>query len=603
MIPRPEHPKPQFEREAWRNLNGEWRFAFDSEDSGEERGWPTDPRGLDGAIVVPFCPESRCSGVGHTDFLPAVWYHRRFAVPAEWEGMRVVLHFGAVDYECTVWVNGRRVGEHTGGSVSFALDITDALRAGENDLVVRARDDVRSDVQASGKQSTKLHSWGCYYTRVTGIWQTVWLEARPRVAIDSVQVVADLDGMRLVVAPRFSRVAGGVEFQATVLAEGSEVGRIREPMTNGVPLSIVLAESRPWSPGDPFLYDLRLELVEGDRVVDSVASYAGLRKFHVEENRFYLNNDAVFLRFVLDQGFHPEGVWTAPSDEELRGDIERAQRLGFNGARLHQKVFEERFHYWADRLGYLTWGEFPDWGNAASFANPQGVLNFRREWGDAVERDRNHPSIVAWTPFNETEWAARERPEIHRRALEDTVQLTRALDSTRPVNDSSGYVHACPDTDIYTVHDYEQDPEAFWSHYAELGPEKREGFHVNLPELSVPYAGQPYVVDEYGGTWWAEDQDKGEGGAGSNQTVSWGYGNAPRSKEEVYRRIEGLTKVLTNHPHIAGFCYTQLTDVEQEQNGLYTYDRRLKFDAERLRAVFGAPSAMESLGTSNDTHQ
>jgi beta-glucuronidase len=231
------------------------------------------------------------------------------------------------------------------------------------------------------------------------------------------------------------------------------------------------------------------------------------------------------------------------------------------------------------------------------------VLNFRREWGEVVLRDRNHPSIVAWTPFNETEWAARERPAVHRRALEDTVRLTRALDSTRPVNDSSGYVHACRDTDIYTVHDYEQDPEAFRSHYAELGPEKREGYHVNLPELSVPYAGQAFVVDEYGGTWWAEDREEKGEGVGSDQTVSWGYGNAPRSKEEVYLRIEGLTKVLTDHPHIAGFCYTQLTDVEQEQNGLYTYDRRLKFDAARLRALFGAPSANESPGTSSNTRQ
>ena len=252
--------------------------------------------------------------------------------------------------------------------------------------------------------------------------------------------------------------------------------------------------------------------------------------------------------------------------------------------RLHQKVFEERFHYWADRLGYLTWGEFYDWG--LDFGQAAAIENHRREWREIVQRDLNHPSIIAWTPFNETLGPAQRHPEVHRRALEEIYHLTRALDPTRPAHDTSGYVHVR--TDIFTVHDYEQDTETFAQTYAGVSPQRPGDARVCFPDDSVPYNGQPYVVDEYGGTWWVEG-----GGDGTDRGEGWGYGNRPATLEEVYQRIEGLTAVLTAHPHIAGFTYTQLTDIEQEQNGIYTYDRRAKFDATRLKKAFGAPAALE----------
>lgn len=590
MQPRAEHPKPQFRRDRWLNLNGEWNFAFDFGVSGVEKGWPADPASLDRKILVPFCPESKLSGIAYTDFMPAVWYHRSFAVPAEWSGQRVFLHFGGVDYDCRVWINGRLVGRHYGGSSSFCFDITDALKQGDNQVVVCALDDVRSSVQSSGKQSPLLASHGCLYTRVTGIWQTVWLEARPGSHLEHVRIVADLDGGRLLVTPTLRGNHRGLHFRATALADGAPVASTLRPALSGRTCCLPLESPRSWSPEDPFLYDLRLELTAGDRIVDTVTSYAGLRKFHIEGNRFFLNNRPLFLRFVLDQGFYPEGVWTAPSDDDLRGDIERSLRLGFNGARLHQKVFEERFHYWADKLGYLTWAEFADWGGAHSFGDPQGILNQQREWRQVVLRDLNHPSIVAWTPFNETVGGARAHFEEHRRAVEETVALTHALDPTRPVNDTSGYVHVAPD--IYTVHLYEQNPEVFRRRFAALRPDATEGFFLNFPDLDVGYRGQPFVVDEYGGTWW-NPAAAPQPGAGVDREESWGYGERPKSIEEVYHRIEELTKVLTRHPHLAGFCYTQLTDVEQEQNGLYTYDRREKFDADRLRACFAAPAVSE----------
>ncbi|MCX7012647.1 MAG: hypothetical protein NTW86_08820 [Candidatus Sumerlaeota bacterium] len=384
----------------------------------------------------------------------------------------------------------------------------------------------------------------------------------------------------------------GLRLRAAALANGKEAASAMVPAAGGAGLELRIANPRPWSPADPFLYDLNLELLDGECVVDRVTSYAGLRKFHVEGNRFFLNNKPIFLRFVLDQGFYPDGIWTAPDDTELKKDVERSLAVGFNGARLHQKVFEERFHYWADRLGYLTWGEFADWGGAHGFGDPQGNHNHQREWREAVMRDLNHPSIVAWTPFNETIGGAQNHAEAHRRAVEETVALTRALDPSRPINDTSGYVHV--ETDIYTAHNYEQNPEVFREQYAGLTPDKPNGFVYKQTGVSVPYAGQPFVVDEFGGTWWNESMAREEvGKGGAERKSAWGYGKTPESIGEVYHRIEELTRVLTSHPHMAGFCYTQLTDVEQEQNGVYTYDRKLKFDAERLKKAFGAPAAIE----------
>ncbi|HUV64786.1 MAG TPA: hypothetical protein VMW24_12875, partial [Sedimentisphaerales bacterium] len=363
QIPRPEHPKPQFQRDTWMNLNGQWNFAFDFNEVGVERGWAKDPSGFDKKITVPFCPESKLSGIQYTGFIPAVWYHRTFTVPGQWDKERIFLHFGAVDYDCRAWVNGTAVGRHYGGSASFCFEISAALRQGQNDLVVCALDDVRSDVQPSGKQSQRLESQGVMYTRTTGIWQTVWLEARPQDFIESVRIVPDLDNSCFVLTPLIKNSRRNLGFRATLLsADGKRLSSVRGSSAGGVAHVVEVKNPRPWSPSDPYLYKLRFELTEGNRVVDSVNSYAGLRKFHIEGNKFYLNNKPIFLRHVLDQGFYPDGIWTAPSDADLKADIERSMAVGFNGARLHQKVFEERFHYWADRLGYLTWGEFCDWG-------------------------------------------------------------------------------------------------------------------------------------------------------------------------------------------------------------------------------------------------
>lgn len=586
-MPRPEHPRPQFQRDSWLNLNGTWNFAVDFGQSGEAKGWPENPSGLSQTIYVPFCPESSLSGIQYTDFMRSVWYHKILTIPNDWTGKRILLHFGAVDYHCKAWVNGTSIGQHYGSSSSFTFDITDALASGDNNLVVCANDDTRSGDQPTGKQCPDLHSRGCHYTRTTGIWQTVWLEAVPESRIDTVRIVPDLDSNRFVLTPAFKNARRNHTFRAVLLNGEEEVAVSTVPATDGASMSLRIQNPQPWSPSDPHLYNLRLELCDGDTLIDTVNSYAGLRKFHIEGHKFYLNNKPIFLRLVLDQGFYPDGIWTAPTDGALKTDIEKSLAVGFNGARLHQKVFEERFHYWADKIGYLTWGEYCDWG--MNFGSAQAVHNQQREWREIVMRDLNHPSILAWTPFNETRGGATNHFEAHRKAVQETYDLTKALDPSRPCHDTSGYVHVC--TDIYTVHDYEQDPAKFKETYAPVSPDDWKNTPIRFPDLCVPYQGQPYVVDEYGGTWW--DSNATETEQATDRQSSWGYGKRPTDIEEVYHRIEELTAALTNHPNIAGYTYTQLTDVEQEQNGIYTYDRQEKFDAERLKEYFGAPAAIE----------
>ncbi len=575
-IPRLEYPRPQFRREPWINLNGPWTYTFDFGKSGVQRGF-ADSEGFDGTITVPFCPESPLSGVNHKDFIEMMWYQRSLAIPADWAGRRVILHFGAVDYESEVFIDGASVGRHWGGTASFSYDITAYVTPGNtHNLVVYVRDEVRSGQQPGGKQCPALKSYACFYTRTTGIWQTVWIEGLSNFGLRDCQIVPDVDNARFIVTPRFYALKNGLRFRATLKDGGADDGAtvISQAETiaaNGIPCVLPVDAPRLWSPDDPFLYDLTFEVLDGDVVIDTVQSYAGLRKIHIEGNRVFLNNEPLYLRLVLDQGFYPDGIWTAPTDEALKHDIELSLAAGFNGARLHQKVFEERFHYWADRLGYLTWGESSSWG--IDVKDVVSARNFLAEWREIVTRDRNHPSIIAWTPFNETHDTGDTRQ--HYRLHSDAAKLTRDLDPTRPVNDASGYVHV--DTDLWTVHNYEQNPDNLRD---QLKPHPQHGPFRNFPDREVAYAGQPYIVDEYGGIKWIPRADL------VYADNSWGYGNAPQTLEEFYTRLEGLTDVLLCYDHIVGYCYTQLTDIEQEQNGVYNYDRTEKFDMARVKSIF-----------------
>lgn len=572
-VPRPEYPRPQFERRDWVNLNGEWNYAFDFGKSGMDRKL-YNAKGFDDKITVPFCPESKLSGVQHVDFIPAMWYHRKIRIPEEWKGRDVMLNFGGVDYFSAVYIDGKLAGRHWGGSSSFGHDITKFVADGkEHDLVVRVEDDNRKGTQTKGKQSSLYQSHGCDYTRTTGIWQTVWMEPVDNLGLASAYIIPDLDRKRFVVEPTFRNLAPGMRVEAVVRDGSKTVARASEKAGPHLRIELPVKNVKTWSPESPFLYDIDLTVYDGSgKAVDKVSSYAGMRKVHQEGNRLYLNNEPYFLRLVLDQGFYPDGVWTAPTDADLKRDIEMSMAAGFNGARLHQKVFEERFHYWADKLGYLTWGESASWG--ANTNNIEAARNFLTEWENVVMRDRNHPSIIAWTPFNET-W---ERPSDseqamqHDRLLTDVYNLTHHLDY-RPVNETSGNYHVI--TDLWTVHNYEQDPAKL----AEYFKIKDDGRYPQLdPKREVSYGGQPFLIDEYGGIKWIDGSQYADN--------SWGYGNAPRSLEELYDRLERLTDVILEVPYMTGYCYTQLTDVEQEQNGIYNFDRTTKFDMDRIRKIF-----------------
>ena len=572
-LPRPEYPRPQFERSEWINLNGQWSYTFDFSRSGMDRELFRS-EGFDGQITVPFAPQSELSGVGFTDFIPEMWYQRRLEIPADWDGKRILLHFGAVDYIASIYIDGRIAGRHWGGSSSFTVDITRLVSAGKtHNLVVRVEDDERSGEYAKGKQCGRFASFGCEYTRTTGIWQTVWMEAVHKDGLKDVYVIPDLDQSRFVFRPEYYAVQQGQKLRIRIIDNGKTVSEKTIPATAQSQAELTVKKVKTWSPEDPYLYDIEYDVLSAEgKVIDHVKAYAGMRKIQVIGNRIYLNDEPVYLRLVLDQGFYPDGIWTAPTDEALKRDIELSMAAGFNGARLHQKIFEPRFHYWADRLGYLTWGESASWG--ANINRIGSARNFLTEWEETVVRDRNHPSIIMWTPFNET-WEHPDNREAAREAcrfVSDVYDLTRNLDY-RPCHDVSGNYHV--KTDIFSVHQYEQDPGKFSAWIAPVDGKVRQH---DLENREVEYDGQPYLVDEYGGIKWVVGQEFSE--------ISWGYGNAPKTIEEVYERMEDLTDAILYFDHICGYCYTQLTDVEQEQNGIYNYDRTEKFDMDRIRAIF-----------------
>ena len=564
---RAEHPKPQFERKNWQNLNGKWQFEIDNKNDGLNRGLFKRDAVLNSQIEVPFCPESKLSGVEYKDFMTSVWYKREIEISKDNLNGNVILHFGAVDYKATVYVNGEQVGTHKGGYVSFSFDITAFLKVGKNVITVHAEDDTKSRLVPCGKQSTKQESYGCYYTRTTGIWQTIWLEFLPKEYVKKVKYYTDIHSGELTV---FAQTVGSATLSIKAFYKGEFMGDGSVNSNGGTSvITLKLKEKHLWEVGNGRLYDL--EITYGN---DDIKSYFGLRLVRLDGYKFLINEKSVFQRLVLDQGFYPDGIYTAPSDKELLADIERSMAMGFNGARLHEKVFEERFLYYCDKMGYIVWGEYPNWGLDLSYDD--SVYAMLPEWLEEIDRDFNHPSIVGWCPFNET-----SDTDDGRKQKDDVLRLvyntTKAVDNTRPCIDTSGWYHVV--ADIFDVHDYDQDPKTFKEHYDKLISD--DILHDRFSERQTYKKGEPTFISEYGGIGWDV------GGAG------WGYGNAPKTEQEFLARLKGLTDVLLDNPKMFGFCYTQLTDVEQEKNGLYTYDRTPKFSPEKIYPIFSKTAKIE----------
>lgn len=560
-IPRPEHPNPQWERKNWRNLNGEWEFEFDFGRSAREKELYKQGA-LSKKITVPFCPESTLSGIGYTDFIPSVCYRKVITISEEELSGNVFICFGAVDFHSYVYINGQLAGEHIGGYASFKVDITPYVTLGENTVFVIAEDDVRSGHQPAGKQSAKYHSHECFYTRTTGIWQTVWLEFTPEAYIRSCKYYPDITNGILTVT---GEVSGCDKLEISSFYEGKPTGSTKLSVNNGFfSVQIILSEINLWEIGHGRLYDLELKF--GD---DIVKSYFGMREVTLDGMKFMLNHKPVFQRLVLDQGFYPDGIYTAKDDNTLKNDILLSKAFGFHGARLHQKVFEKRFLYHCDKEGYIVWGEHGNWGMNYTDMVAQG--NFICEWAEIIERDFNSPALIGWCPVNET-WGYHEK-DTKSRFIESVYKITKLYDKTRPCIDVSGNYHI-DKKEIHDVHDYEQNPEKFLEYYSHIG----EGIvddQIRRAEKDVqPYFGEPVFVSEYGGIKWAPREETG-----------WGYGDAPKTEKEFTERYCGLADSLISNPYIMGLCYTQLYDVEQEQNGLYYYDRTPKFDAETIEKL------------------
>ena len=565
-IPRSEHPDPQFQRKDWLNLNGEWDFEFDFGNSGLRAG-VLEKDEWSRKINVPFCPESKLSGIEYTDFIAAVWYRKSVTVTeAQLEG-RVLIHFGAVDYETYLYVNGEEAGYHKGGYTSFTFDITEFLTAGENVIAVNARDDVRDPLVPRGKQSELYNSHGCDYTRTTGIWQTVWLEFVPKAYVKSFKLFPDTVNATLGVS---AVVEGEGAFKAEAFYDGRLVGSFEKTAAGFVSGDIKLSETHLWEVGCGRLYDLKITFGG-----DEISSYFGLRDIRIDGYKVLINGKSVFQRLVLDQGFYADGIYTAPSDEALEKDIRLSLAVGFNGARLHQKVFEPRFLYHCDRLGYIVWGEFGNWG--LDYSRDGALEAMLPQWCESVARDFNHPAIVGWCPFNEP-WD-RDGRKQNDELLRIVYRVTKQLDETRPCIDTSGNFHV--ETDIFDVHDYEQKVEIFKGNYDRL---MTEGvLFEHFPDRQEYDGKKPAFVSEYGGIQWSL----------GSRGDAWGYGNAPKSEQEFIDRYKGLTDALLDNERMFGFCYTQLYDIEQEQNGLYYYDRSPKFDPELFRRINSRKAAIE----------
>jgi beta-galactosidase/beta-glucuronidase len=596
-VPRPEHPQPQFQRERWMTLNGDWQFDFDDKNAGLEEGWATSARAFGRTIKVPYCFESQLSGIGDTSFHPWLWYRRTFTVPADWKGQRVLLNFGAVDYRARVWVNGQLIGTHEGGETPFRFDATRLVKTGPNTMTVRVEDMPTDRSIPRGKQYWEPKSRGIFYTRTSGIWQPVWLEAAGDAYLESVKIDASVEG-----AVRFeaaiARPQTDLELRAVVRSAVpvGAPGAATRPAATGAPpeitsatarvsgtravVGVVVADPRLWTPRSPNLYDVTFELRRGSTVLDRVQSYFGFRTVGIEDGRVTLNHNPVYLKLVLDQGYWPESVMTPPTDEAIQRDIRLAKEMGFNGARKHQKVEDPRYLYWADRLGFLVSGEMP---NAYVFTD-EYVSRMTREWMEALLRDRNHPSIVIWAPLNESWGVPNLRDPRQQAHLKELYWLTHTLDDSRLVIDNEGWEHTDA-TDVFAIHDYARTGDVLLERYKGLGSAQALAPGTPIPSAGTPvlvagyrYNGSPVYLSEFGGIAFVPPGHQVPGDA-------WGYAGVEKSVESALERMRGLYAAIARIPAFAGVCYTQLTDVEQEVNGLLTNDRKPKFDTKAVRDI------------------
>ena len=573
-IPRPEHPRPDFMRPQWMNLNGEWQFAFDDDDVGRREGWQTPGHALASRITVPFCYQCELSGVHDETYHPRMWYRRTFALPAEMQGQRILLRFGAVDFACEVFVNGRMAGTHRGGYTAFELDVTDYLTDGENDLCLRV-EDFHDCTQPRGKQLWLDKWFGCWYVPTSGIWQTVYLEAAGPVYVKTAHITPDIDAgtasLRLTLSeipaqPVTAKVK--VSFRGeTVLEQTMAMRQRSQRMVLDMVHGYNIVGFFEWKPGDPALYDVEIELDGGDRV----QTYFGMRKIEVRDGIVLLNNEPLYQRLVLDQGYWPESLITPPSDDAIRADIEWTKKFGYNGARKHQKLEDPRYYYWADKLGLLVWEEIP---SAYEFTN-ESIDNLSQTLTGGIERDFNHPSVIAWVPLNESWGVDRIFQDKRMQACANMLyDQAKAMDGTRLVSVNDGWENTR--TDIFGLHDYAATGDVLAKHFADRAYVEKHSCDHHMAYVAdfQPTGKEAFLLTEYGGIAFEEGDEN-----------TWGYHDKVADEEAFFVRYKSLTDAARAIPYCQGYVYTQLTDVQQETNGLLTPDRKPKVDVDRFRSL------------------
>jgi beta-galactosidase/beta-glucuronidase len=578
-LPRQEYPRPQFERNCWLNLNGEWNFDFDDNNTGIRNAWFSEPE-LKQVITVPYTYQSKLSGINNQDFHDIVWYSKKFDLTEALKGKRIILNFGAVDYKSDIWVNGTHMTSHEGGHVPFSFEITDVIKDKGNLIVVRAEDCTTDLELPRGKQYWKRTSEGIFYTRTTGIWQTVWIEGVAETFLSKVSLTPDLDRKKVFVEYEVDGSCEDIQLGVTISLRDKVLVDDRIKVANGrgkrdfwldqeITIDWNHQESWVWTPENPVLFDILFTIYQSGVKKDEVKSYFGLRKVSIVEGRFMLNNRPYYQKMLLDQGYWEDSLLTAPNDEDFVKDITLCKQMGFNGVRKHQKIEDPRYLYWADKLGFLVWGEIA----SAYVYSRRYVRRITDEWMSMIERDYNHPCIVAWTPLNES-WGVdgimnNKDEQAHSAAM---YYITKSLDNTRPVISNDGWDHT--KSDLFTIHDYEWKKEVLKERYSSIEnilKSKHSG--RGMFAQGWGYEGQPVIMSEFGGISYQKGNWQG-----------WGYSSAS-SDEDYAKRYYDVVSAMLESPLVQGFVYTQITDVEQEINGVLTYDRKPKIDVEIIKAI------------------
>lgn len=569
-----DYPRPQFVRKEWKSLNGEWNFIFDDNDKGETKEYFKDFP-INKKINVPFTYETELSGIEDESVHYIVWYNRKIDMSKEQlQNNNVILNFEGSDYKTKIWINGNYIGENIGAYSRFSFNIEKYVIEGENDITIKVEDSLSKD-QPRGKQRYKKESWKCWYIQTTGIWKSVWLEWVPKKHLKAVKITPKTDKVQLEIETNLLEqdiekqnyyIETEISFNGKILNNTKEVINSNyEKIEINILKEGTKHDIQKWSIKNPNLYDINYKLYCEDRVIDNVNSYFGIRKIAIKGNKIYLNEEELYLKLILDQGYWKESHLTPPDEESLVKDIESVLAFGYNGIRKHQKVEDERFLYWCDVKGVLVWSEM---ANCYNF-DDNSLQNFTNEWIRVVKQNYNHPSIITWVPINES-WGIPEVSicEKEQNFATTLYYLTKAMDNTRPVISNDGWEHTI--SDIITIHDYKQDDELLYQKYTDKDMkvlnnlEEYNGKH-RLFANKYKYEGQPVIMSEYGGI-------------AINSDAGWGYGKQVKDEIELVERFTKLTKVIKNIPYISGYCYTQLTDVQQEINGLMDAERNYKIE-------------------------